>query len=139
MITSTVCAHFPQSVEKVWDVLTDVESYPRWRGDVCRVELVPDGFIEYAPSGFATRFTVTQRKECALWGFDIENDKLTGFWLGELRAVGDGTQVTFTELVRSKNPLLRPFVKSYLRRQQQRFTAELKAALWACCGSRCTK
>lgn len=129
MIASTVTACFPQSVEKVWAVLTDIEGYPRWRGDVCRVELVPGGFIEYAPSDFATRFTVTQRKEGALWGFGIENARLTGSWLGELRAVGDGTHVTFTEVVRPKNPLLIPLVKPYLRRQQRRFMEDLKAAL----------
>ena len=129
MIASTVTACFPQSVEKVWAVLTDIEGYPRWRGDVCRVELVPGGFIEYAPSDFATRFTVTQRKECALWGFDIANDNLTGSWLGELRAVGEGTQVTFTELARPKNPLVLPLVKPYLRSQQHRFIKELRAAL----------
>ena len=129
MIKSTVTALLPHPVCRVWDVLTGVEGYPRWRVGVCRVELRPDGFIEYAPGGFATRFTVTQRLEGALWGFEIENENLTGSWLGELRAAGDGTQVTFTELARPKSPLLIPLVKPYLRRQQRRFMEELKAAL----------
>ena len=129
MISSTITAYIPCDSRRVWDALTDAEAYPRWRSGVCRVELTPDGFIEYAPSGFATRFTVTQRREGELWGFDIENDNLTGSWLGELSSAGNGTLVTFTELVRLKNPILLPLVKPYLRRRQRRFVEELKAAL----------
>ena len=129
MISSTITAYIPCDSRRVWDALTDAEAYPRWRSGVSRTELTPDGFIEYAPSGFATRFTVTQRKECALWGFDIENDNLTGSWLGELSSAVNGTLVTFTELVRPKNPILLPLVKPYLRRRQRRFIEELKAAL----------
>ena len=129
MISSTITAYIPCDSRRVWDALTDAEAYPRWRSGVSRTELTPDGFIEYAPSGFATRFTVTQRKECALWGFDIENDNLTGSWLGELSSAGNGTLVTFTELVRPKNPILLPLVKPYLRRRQRLFIEELKAAL----------
>ena len=129
MISSTITAYIPCDSRRVWDALTDAEAYPRWRSGVSRTELTPDGFIEYMPNGFATRFTVTQRKECALWGFDIENDNLTGSWLGELSSAVNGTLVTFTELVRLKNPILLPLVKPYLRRRQRRFVEELKAAL----------
>lgn len=129
MISSTITAYIPCDSSRVWDALTDTEAYPRWRSGVSRTELTPKGFIEYAPNGFATRFTVTQRREGALWGFDIENDNLTGSWLGELSSAGNGTLVTFTELVRLKNPILLPLVKPYLRRRQRRFIEELKAAL----------
>ena len=129
MISSTITAYIPCDSRRVWDALTDAEAYPRWRSGVSRTELTPKGFIEYAPNGFATRFTVTQRREGALWGFDIENDNLTGSWLGELSSAGNGTLVTFTELVRLKNPILLPLVKPYLRRRQRRFMEELKAAL----------
>lgn len=129
MISSTIIAYIPCDSRRVWDALTDTEAYPLWRSGVSRTELRPDGFIEYAPNGFATRFTVTQRREGALWGFDIENDNLTGSWLGELSSAGNGTLVTFTELVRLKNPILLPLVKPYLRRRQRRFVEELKAAL----------
>lgn len=129
MISSTITAYIPCESRRVWDALTDAEAYPRWRSGVSRTELTPNGFIEYAPNGFATRFTVTQRREGALWGFDIENDNLTGSWLGELSSAGNGTLATFTELVRLKNPILLPLVKPYLRRRQRRFMEELKAAL----------
>ena len=129
MISSTITAYIPCDSRRVWDALTDTEAYPRWRSGVSRTELTPKGFIEYAPNGFATRFTVTQRREGALWGFDIENDNLTGSWLGELSSAGNGTLATFTELVRLKNPILLPLVKPYLRRRQRRFMEELKAAL----------
>lgn len=129
MISSTITAYIPCDSRRVWDALIDAEAYPRWRSGVSRTELTPKGFIEYAPNGFATRFTVTQRREGALWGFDIENDNLTGSWLGELSSAGNGTLATFTELVRLKNPILLPLVKPYLRRRQRRFMEELKAAL----------
>ena len=129
MISSTITAYIPCDSRRVWDALTDAEAYPLWRSGVSRTELTPKGFIEYAPNGFATRFTVTQRREGALWGFDIENDNLTGSWLGELSSAVNGTLVTFTELVRLKNPILLPLVKPYLRRRQRRFVEELKAAL----------
>ena len=129
MISSTITAYIPCDSRRVWDALTDAEAYPRWRSGVSRTELTPKGFIEYAPNGFATRFTVTQRREGALWGFDIENDNLTGSWLGELSSAVNGTLVTFTELVPLKNPILLPLVKPYLRRRQRRFVEELKAAL----------
>ena len=129
MISSTITAYIPCDSRRVWDALTDAEAYPRWRSGVSRTELTPKGFIEYAPNGFATRFTVTQRREGALWGFDIENDNLTGSWLGELSSAGNGTLATFTELVRLKNTILLPLVKPYLRRRQRRFVEELKAAL----------
>lgn len=129
MISSTITAYIPCDSRRVWDALTDAEAYPRWRSGVSRTELTPKGFIEYAPNGFATRFTVTQRREGALWGFDIENDNLTGSWLGELSSAVNGTLVTFTELVRLKNPILLPLVKPYLRRRQRSFIEDLKAAL----------
>lgn len=129
MISSTITAYIPCDSRRVWDALTDAEAYPRWRSGVSRTELTPNGFIEYAPNGFATRFTVTQRREGALWGFDIENDNLTGSWLGELSSAVNGTLVTFTELVRLKNPILLPLVKPYLRRRQRSFIEDLKAAL----------
>ena len=129
MISSTITAYIPCDSRRVWDALTDAEAYPRWRSGVSRTELTPKGFIEYAPNGFATRFTVTQRREGALWGFDIENDNLTGSWLGELSSAGNGTLVTFTELVRLKNPILLPLVKPDLRRRQRRFVEEHKEAL----------
>ena len=129
MISSTITAYIPCDSRRVWDALTDAEAYPRWRSGVSRTELTPDGFIEYAPDGFATRFTVTQRREGALWSFSMENSRLTGSWQGELRPEGRGTRASFTELVKPRNPFLLPFIRPYLRRQQRQFVRCLCAYL----------
>jgi hypothetical protein len=36
-----VAVHVPAAPAQVWDALTDVAAYPRWRGDVTSVELLP--------------------------------------------------------------------------------------------------
>ena len=37
---ATVTAHLPATPEQVWQTLTDVASYPKWRGDVTSVEML---------------------------------------------------------------------------------------------------
>ena len=60
---------------------------------------------------------------------DMENTNMLGHWVGMFRAEGEVTCVEFTENVTAKKFYLRPFVRSYLKRQQSRFIADLKAHL----------
>lgn len=50
---------------------------------------------------------------------------MTGHWTGIFTAKGDETEIDFTEQVKAKKWLLKPFVKSYLRKQQTQFVADI--------------
>ena len=59
MAVSKVTVHFPCSVERVWQVMTDL-SHTAWRSDLKRVEVLDEThFVEHTKTGYATRFTVT--------------------------------------------------------------------------------
>ena len=54
---------------------------------------------------------------------------MTGHWTGLFMAKDGGAEVEFTECVTAKKFWMRPFVKSFLKKQQARFIADLKTAL----------
>ena len=78
---------------------------------------------------YATYFTVASCIPGERWELDMENTNMRGHWVGMFRAEGEVTCVEFTENVTAKKFYLRPFVRSYLKRQQSRFIADLKAHL----------
>ena len=82
-------------------------------------------FIEYTKNGYPTTFTVTLVKPYRRWEFDMENSNMTGHWTGIFTAKGDKTEIEFTEQVKAKKWLLKPFVKLYLRKQQTRFVTDI--------------
>ena len=59
----------------------------------------------------------------------MENGNMTGHWAGVFTAKGNETEIDFTEQVKAKKLLLKPFVKSYLRKQQAQFVADIRKAL----------
>ena len=124
-IKSTICA----PLERVWDAVTDAAVYS-WRSDLSRTEILGENrFIEYSPGNDATYFTVASCIPGERWELDMENTNMRGHWVGMFRAEGEVTCVEFTENVTAKKFYLRPFVRSYLKRQQSRFIADLKAHL----------
>ena len=124
-IKSTICA----PLERVWDAVTDAAVYG-WRSDLSRTEILGENrFIEYSPGNYATYFTVASCIPGERWELDMENTNMRGHWAGMFRAEGEVTCVEFTENVTAKKFYLRPFVRSYLKRQQSRFIADLKAHL----------
>ena len=50
-------------------------------------------------------------------------------WTGGFTAKGSETEIDFTEQVEAKKLLMKPFVKSYLRKQQTQFVADIRKAL----------
>lgn len=59
----------------------------------------------------------------------MDNGNMSGHWTGVFTAKGEGTEIVFTEQVKAKKLLMKPFVKLYLKKQQAQFVADLKKAL----------
>lgn len=129
MAVSTVKAVFQTDVKSVWDIVTSLDNYS-WRSDVEKIEVIDDNrFIEYTPDGYATKFTVTAKKQLKRWEFDMENDNMKGHWTG-IFSEGDGqTEIEFTEDVTAKKLIMKPFVKMYLKKQQEKYISDLRKAL----------
>ena len=126
MAVSNIKALIPGELQKVWDLVLDIENYGAWRSDLSKAEVISDKkFIEYTKDGYPTTFTVTLVEPYRRWEFDTENSNMTGHWTGIFTAKDDETEIDFTEQVKVKKWLLKPFVKSYLRKQQTQFVADI--------------
>ena len=126
MATSNIKALIPGELQKVWDLVLDIENYGAWRSDLSKTEVISDKqFIEYTKDGYPTTFTVTFVEPYRRWEFDMENSNMKGHWTGIFTAKGDETEIDFTEQVEAKKLLMKPFVKSYLKKQQIQFVADI--------------
>ncbi|HIR10213.1 MAG TPA: SRPBCC family protein [Candidatus Avoscillospira stercoripullorum] len=129
MAVSKVTVHFPCSVERIWQVMTDL-SHTAWRSDLKRVEVLDEThFVEHTKSGYATRFTVTACEPLRRWVFTMENDNMSGSWEGIFEASEDGTRLQCTETIKAKHWWMRPFVPGYLKRQQRLYLDDLRRNL----------
>ena len=129
MAISNIKAAFQQDIQKVWETVTSLEDYA-WRSDLCKIEILNEKqFVEYTKEGYATTFTITVVEPCRCWEFDMENDNMKGHWTGVFIDKGNETQIDFTENVIPKKWFMKPFVKTYLKKQQKQFVLDLKKAL----------
>ena len=130
MTTSNIKALIPSELRQVWDLVLDIENYGTWRSGLSKTEVISDKqFIEYTKDGYSTTFTVTLVKPYRRWEFDIENSNMKGHWIGVFTAQANETEIDFTECVEAKKWLLKPFVKSYLKKQQTQFVVDIRKAL----------
>lgn len=130
MAISNIKALIPGELHKVWELVLDIEHYGDWRSDLSKTEVISDKkFIEYAKDGCPTTFTVTLVEPYRRWEFDMENSNMTGHWTGVFTDKGDETEIDFTERVEVKKLLMKPFVKSYLKKQQAQFVADIRKTL----------
>ena len=126
MATSNIKALIPSVLRQVWDFVLDIENYAAWRSDLSKTEVISDKqFIEYTKDGYPTTFTVTLVDPYRRWEFDMENSNMKGHWIGIFTAKADETEIDFTECVEAKKLLMKPFVKSYLKKQQAQFVADI--------------
>ena len=126
MAVSNIKALIPDELQKVWELVLDIENYGAWRSDLSKTEIISDKqFVEYTKDGYPTTFTVTLVEPYRRWEFDMENSNMTGHWTGIFTAKGDETEIAFMEQVEAKKWLLKPFVKLYLRKQQTQFVADM--------------
>ncbi len=130
MATSKINAIIGRDIYKVWGIMLAVDKYGTWRSDLSKTETVNDKqFVEYTKEGYATTFTVTMVEPYKRWEFDMENSNMKGHWTGVFTSKENETQIDFTENVIPKKWFMKPFVKSYLKKQQMRFVFDLKKAL----------
>ncbi|MDE7404618.1 MAG: SRPBCC family protein [Lachnospiraceae bacterium] len=116
-------------IQTVWNVVTSVESYT-WRSDLSKTEILSEKqFVEYTKDGFATFFTITVTEPYKRWEFDMENENMKGHWTGIFTQKGEQTEIDFSEEIIPKKILMKPFIKSYMKKQQTKFIEDLKKAL----------
>lgn len=129
MAVSNIKAVLPCDVKMTWNIVTSLENY-EWRSDLSRIEVVDERqFIEYTKDGYATMFTITACIPFERWEFDMENGNMKGHWIGVFSAKDDQTEIDFTEDVIAKKWIMKPFVKSYLKKQQALYVADLRKAV----------
>ena len=117
-------------LQQVWELILDIENYAAWRSDLSKTEVISDTqFIEYTKDGYPTTFTVTLVDPYKRWEFDMKNSNMKGHWIGVFTDKGNETEIDFTECVEARNWLMKPFVKSYLKKQQAQFVADIRKAL----------
>ena len=126
MASSNIKAVILGGLQQVWELILDIENYATWRSDLSKTEVISDKqFIEYTKDGYPTTFTVTLVEPYRRWEFDMENSNMKGHWIGIFTAKADETEIDFTECVEVKKLLMKPFVKSYLKKQQIQFVADI--------------
>ena len=114
--------------KKVWDTVTSLDQY-EWRSDLSKIEIINEKqFVEYTKDGFATTFTITVSEPCKRWEFNMENSNMKGHWIGIFSEKDGQTEIDFTEDVTAKKLILRPFVKGFLKKQQELYVSDLKKA-----------
>ena len=129
MAISKIKAVFHGDLHTVWDVVTSLENY-QWRSDLSRIEVVNEKqFVECTKDGYATTFTITVSEPCRRWEFDMENSNMKGHWIGTFTERNGETEIDFTEAVTAKKLIMKPFVRGYLKRQQEQYVSDLRKAL----------
>lgn len=129
MVVSRKRALLLAPIDAVWETMLAVDCY-QWRRDLKKTEIrSKTQWVEYPKKGNPVTFTTTCIKPQKRWEFDMEQAAMRGHWIGVFRARGEKTEVDFTEMVQVKNPLLRPILKWYLKKQQAQFVADLQRAL----------
>lgn len=129
MAVSTIKASFQSDAKTIWNIVTSLEHY-QWRSDLSRIDVVDEKqFIEYTKDGFATTFTITACEPCQRWEFDMENSNMQGHWTGLFTERDGQTEIDFTEEVTAKKLIMKPFVKGYLKKQQEQYVSDLRKAL----------
>lgn len=129
MTVSTVKACFGSDINKVWETVTNLKDCS-WRSDLSSVEILGENqFVEKDKNGYETKFTITCTKPLERWEFDMENGNMSGHWVGVFTKAGENTEIEFTESVEAKKLIMKPFVKTYLKKQQAQYISDLRKAL----------
>ena len=130
MTISNIKDSIDSNIHKVWETVLAVDKYTQWRSDLSKTEVInEEQFSEYTKNGYSTTFTITVVEPHKRWEFDMENSNMKGHWIGIFTSIDDKTEIDFTEQVTAKKFYMKPFVKSYLKKQQTQFVMDLKRIL----------
>ena len=130
MTISNIKDSIDSNIHKVWETVLAVDKYTQWRSDLSKTEVInEEQFIEYTKNGYPTTFTITVVEPHKRWEFDMENSNMKGHWISIFTSIDDKTEIDFTEYVTVKKFFMKPFVKSYLKKQQAQFISDLKKAV----------
>ena len=66
---------------------------------------------------------------CKRWEFDMENSNMKGHWTGIFIETDGQTEIDFTEEGTAKKFFMKPFVKSFLKKQQELYVSDLRKVL----------
>jgi uncharacterized protein YndB with AHSA1/START domain len=120
--TATRSAHFSQTPDAIWQVITTPEAFPTWRTNVKTVERLPDhdGHISWRETdnqGQAIPFEIVEWTPPSRLVTRIADPKLPfgGTWTYEIQAdqTGGGSTLRITENGEVYNPLFR-FVSRFV-------------------------
>ncbi len=129
MAISIIKVTLPCDIQSVWEIVTSLDNYA-WRSDLKKIEVLnASEFIEYTKDDYKTKFTITCTEPYQRWEFDMENTRMKGHWTGVFSEQKKETTIEFTEEVFAKNVFMRPFIKMFLKKQQEIYIADLKNAL----------
>lgn len=129
MTVSSITASFSADIQKVWEIVTSLTDYS-WRHDLQKIDQISDSeFIETSKDGIQTRFEITCFLPLERYEFSMENDKMRGTWIGLFSQENGQTCIKFTENIMAKKLLLKPFVKIYLKKQQEQYIKDLQEKL----------
>lgn len=130
MVQSKIKVEFEISLDKVWNMVTSLENFS-WRSDLSKIEVIEvrKKFVEYTKDGYATTFTITHFEPMKRYEFDMNNENMSGHWIGLFQCDNGKTVIDFTENVSAKKLIMKPFVGMYLKKQQATYIADLKKAL----------
>jgi uncharacterized protein YndB with AHSA1/START domain len=86
--------------EVVWDLLVDLDAWPRWGPSIQRARLVEPGPLKkgshgrvWTPIGLALPFTITEFDESRCWAWDVAG---IGATRHEVQPDGEGARVAFS-------------------------------------------
>ena len=103
MAISNMKATFQCEIQKVWNIVTSLDNYS-WRSDLDRIEVIDENrFIEYTKEGYATTFTITNTEPCWRWEFDMDNDNMSGHWIGIFTYANGITTIDFKMCIRDRD------------------------------------
>lgn len=121
--------NFSNDIHDIWELVTHLNKQ-QWRKEIESIEIINDKtFIEHTKDGFSTTFTITQLIPYQLYEFDMDNENMSGHWTGIFSSNNHQTTIEFIEEVTAKKIYMKPFVKTYLKKQQSSFVHDLKEAL----------